>query len=57
MNRHLHPHGYWLVTLSARDKPVPRETLEEIIQVARYAPSGHNNQWANWLIISDKNEI
>jgi len=40
-----------------QDKPVPRETLEEIIRVARYAPSGHNNQWANWLIISDKNEI
>ncbi len=40
-----------------QDKPVPRETLEEIIRVARYAPSGHNNQLANWLVISDKNEI
>jgi len=40
-----------------KEKPVPRETLEEIIRVARYAPSGHNNQLVNWLVISDKSEI
>jgi len=39
------------------DKPVPRETLEEIIRVARYSPSGHNNQLVNWLVISDESEI
>jgi ferredoxin len=40
-----------------KDKPVPRETLEAVIDVARYAPSGHNNQLVNWIIISDKSEI
>ena len=40
-----------------QDKQVPRETLEEIIRVASYAPSGHNNQLANWYVISDKSEI
>ena len=40
-----------------KDEPVPRETLEEIIRVARYAPSGHNNQLVNWLVISDASEI
>ncbi|TET75341.1 MAG: 4Fe-4S dicluster domain-containing protein [Dehalococcoidia bacterium] len=39
------------------DKPVPRETLEKIIRVARYAPSSHNTQAENWLVISDKMEI
>jgi ferredoxin len=40
-----------------QEKLVPRETLEEIIRVARYAPSGHNSQAAKWLVISDKGEI
>jgi len=39
------------------DNLVPEETLEKIIRVARYAPSGHNMQAANWLVISDKTEI
>ena len=39
------------------DKEVPRETIEEIIDVARYAPSGHNSQITQWVVISDKNEI
>ena len=40
-----------------RDKLVPRETLGEIIEVASYSPSGHNNQLVNWIVISDKDEI
>jgi nitroreductase/NAD-dependent dihydropyrimidine dehydrogenase PreA subunit len=37
--------------------PVEREQLETIIQAASYAPSGHNGQPLNWLIITDKNEV
>jgi nitroreductase len=39
------------------DKEIPRETIEEIINVARYAPSGHNSQLTQWLVVSDKEEI
>jgi len=39
------------------DKDIPRETIAEIIDVARYAPSGHNSQITQWLVISDKKEI
>jgi nitroreductase/ferredoxin len=38
-------------------KPLPRETLEELIRVAAYAPTPHNSQSARWLVISDKGEI
>ncbi len=40
-----------------KDKEIPRETIEELIDVARYAPSGHNSQITQWLVISDKAEI
>ena len=39
------------------DREIPRETIEEIINVARYGPSGHNSQITQWLVISDKGEI
>jgi Fe-S-cluster-containing hydrogenase component 2 len=39
------------------DKEIPRETIEEIINVARYGPSGHNSQLTQWLVVSDKEEI
>jgi nitroreductase/NAD-dependent dihydropyrimidine dehydrogenase PreA subunit len=39
------------------DRHVPRETIEEIIDVARYGPSGHNSQVPKWLVVSDKEEI
>ncbi|NTW05984.1 MAG: 4Fe-4S binding protein [Peptococcaceae bacterium] len=37
--------------------PVEKEQLEMLFQVARYAPSGHNGQPLNWLVINDKNEV
>jgi nitroreductase/NAD-dependent dihydropyrimidine dehydrogenase PreA subunit len=40
-----------------QDKPVERELLEKLIDIARYAPSGHNSQPVHWLIIYDKNEV
>jgi len=40
-----------------RDKPVSRETLQNLIEVARYAPSGHNTQGAEWLVLTDRDEL
>jgi nitroreductase/NAD-dependent dihydropyrimidine dehydrogenase PreA subunit len=40
-----------------RDKPVPRADLARLIEVARYAPSGHNSQSAEWLVVDNKEEL
>ncbi len=40
-----------------RDKAVSRETLQKLIEVARYAPSGHNSQTAEWLVLTDRDEL
>jgi nitroreductase/Pyruvate/2-oxoacid:ferredoxin oxidoreductase delta subunit len=40
-----------------RTRAVPRAVLEEIIEVASYAPSGHNNQQVNWVVVSDRDQI
>ncbi len=40
-----------------REKPVDRETLTRLIDMARYAPSGHNLQPVRWLVIYDPAEV
>jgi nitroreductase/NAD-dependent dihydropyrimidine dehydrogenase PreA subunit len=40
-----------------RDKAVPRESLQKLIEVARYAPTGHNTQTVEWLVLSDRQEL
>jgi nitroreductase/NAD-dependent dihydropyrimidine dehydrogenase PreA subunit len=40
-----------------KEQPVPRETLERLIDIARYAPSGHNSQPVRWLAIQDSREV
>jgi nitroreductase len=40
-----------------KDKKVSREEIERVIEVARYAPTGHNDQNVRWLIISNKDEV
>lgn len=40
-----------------REDPVPRELLEGIIKMARYAPSGHNTQPTSWLVVHDPAEV
>jgi nitroreductase/NAD-dependent dihydropyrimidine dehydrogenase PreA subunit len=40
-----------------RDKAVPQETLQELIEAARYAPTGHNSQSVEWLVLSDRDEL
>jgi nitroreductase/NAD-dependent dihydropyrimidine dehydrogenase PreA subunit len=40
-----------------KDQPVPRADLARLIEVARYAPSGHNSQCAEWLVLDNKDEL
>lgn len=40
-----------------RDKPVPRSEIERLIRVARHAPSGHNSQCAEWLVLDNRDEL
>ena len=37
-----------------RDKPLSRETIERIIDGARFAPSGHNSQSTEFLVVRDR---
>jgi nitroreductase/NAD-dependent dihydropyrimidine dehydrogenase PreA subunit len=37
-----------------KNKDVPSEEIERIIDVARYAPTGHNFQEVRWLVINDR---
>jgi len=40
-----------------KEEPVPRDALAKLIDIARYAPSGHNAQPVQWLIIEDRKEV
>jgi nitroreductase/NAD-dependent dihydropyrimidine dehydrogenase PreA subunit len=40
-----------------KEKTVPRETLEEIFDIIRYAPTGMNGQSVHWLVIQDPAEV
>jgi len=40
-----------------RDRTVPRETLEELFDIVRYAPTGTNGQSVHWLVIGDPLEV
>lgn len=37
-----------------RDKPLAKEIIETIIEGARFAPSGHNSQSTEFLVVQDK---
>jgi len=37
-----------------RDKPLVKETIERIIDGARFAPSGHNSQSTEYLVVQDR---
>jgi nitroreductase/NAD-dependent dihydropyrimidine dehydrogenase PreA subunit len=36
---------------------VPPESIQKLIELARYAPSGHNSQVIEWLVLSDREEL
>ncbi|MFF0344696.1 nitroreductase family protein [Kribbella sp. NPDC004875] len=38
------------------DKPVPRELIRELIDIAVQAPSGSNGQTWHWLVITDQDK-
>ncbi|MGB6063513.1 MAG: nitroreductase family protein [Desulfomonilaceae bacterium] len=40
-----------------KNKPVDRAILTRLIEIARFAPSGHNLQPVNWLVIEDGREV
>ena len=40
-----------------KDKWVDQATLQRLIEVARYAPSGHNWQPVNWLVLSGREQL
>ncbi len=40
-----------------KDKPVERETITKLIDIAKYAPSGRNTQPAEWMVIYDSSEV
>lgn len=40
-----------------KNKPVPRDIITKLIDVARHAPSGHNSQIVDWLVIDNRNEL
>jgi len=40
-----------------KDKPVPREDIEKIIDAAKYSPTGGNVQNVQWLVFDDKDEM
>ena len=37
-----------------KDKAVPKAEIDRIIEIARYAPTGHNNQDVRWLVLNDR---
>lgn len=40
-----------------RKGPVPRETLLQILDIARYAPSGHNSQGLSFLVVEGRESL
>ena len=40
-----------------KKRPVEKKVLQSIIDVARFAPSGHNRQPVQWTIIYDSDEV
>ncbi len=40
-----------------KEKVVEKETIERLIHIARYAPSGHNSQPVEWLVVHNPEEV
>lgn len=40
-----------------KDKPVEKETLQRLVEIARYAPTGGNSQLVEWTVFNDKEKI
>lgn len=40
-----------------KKKAVSKESLEKLIETARYAPSGHNSQGTQWTVLGDEKQL
>lgn len=40
-----------------KDEPVAKETVEKLLDIARYAPSGINRQPVNWVVVMGKDKV
>lgn len=40
-----------------KEEPVPRDEITRLIEMARYAPSGHNSQCAEWLVADNRDDL
>lgn len=40
-----------------KDKTVEREILEKLVEIARYAPSSHNVQSVDWVVVTSKDDL
>lgn len=40
-----------------KDKPVEKETLEKLLDIARYAPSGINRQPVHWAVVMGNDKV
>jgi nitroreductase/NAD-dependent dihydropyrimidine dehydrogenase PreA subunit len=40
-----------------KKQPVPRKVTQQIIEIARYAPTGHNNQNVEWIVFDSPEKI
>jgi len=39
------------------DEPVPRETILQVLDIVRYAPSGGNGQPVRWIVVHDPEKV
>jgi nitroreductase len=40
-----------------KEKPVEREVIEKVLEAARFAPSGHNQQTTEFVVIQGKDKV
>lgn len=40
-----------------KDEPVAKESIEKLLDIARYAPSGINRQPVNWAVVMGKDKV
>ena len=40
-----------------KDKPVDADTLQQLIDIARYAPTASNAQLIEWIVVNDRQQI
>ena len=40
-----------------KDEPVPRATMLKLLEIARYAPSGHNSQGISYLVVEGRENL